>query len=257
MISPSEFIRPHVTRSRTLRQGLATVAAVTAVATTFGGGIGAHIVEAAPAVANAPQVAPAGMPSAVGDDDAIACPIPSGSDFVDSWGAGRSGGRKHEGVDMITGRGTPVVAAQAGDVNFKQNSLGGNAAWLYGPNGNTFYYAHFDSFEGGNRFVQQGEVIGYVGSTGNAQGPHLHFETHFGGSVVNPFHATYAACVQPGIDAAIALAEAEAQAAAEAAAAEAEAAAQHAAIHGIFKVTARTTAAATGDAVAAGTTIRH
>jgi murein DD-endopeptidase MepM/ murein hydrolase activator NlpD len=112
---------------------------------------------------------------------------------------------------MIADRGTPVVAAQSGDINFKQNRLGGNAAWLNSPSGNTFYYAHFDSFEGESRFVLQGEVIGYVGSTGNAKGPHLHFETHFGGTVGSPYDATYAACMQPIVDAAQAQAEADAE----------------------------------------------
>jgi murein DD-endopeptidase MepM/ murein hydrolase activator NlpD len=158
-----------------------------------------------PALAASPstayQLVTAAATGALGADSAIACPIPSGSEFVDSWGAGRSGGRRHEGVDMIADRNTPVGAVQSGDVSFKQNRLGGNAAWLKSPSGNTFYYAHFDRFEGESRFVLQGEVIGYVGSTGNAKGPHLHFETHFGGTVGNPYAATYAACVEPVLDA--------------------------------------------------------
>ena len=145
------------------------------------------------------------------DPDTIACPIPDGSEFIDSWGAARSGGRRHEGVDMIADRGTAIVAAQAGDVHFKQNRLGGNAAWLTSPRPdggvNKFYYAHLDAFEGDSRTVAEGEVIGYVGSTGNAQGPHLHFETHFGGSVGNPFDATYEACVVPELNALAYLAE--------------------------------------------------
>jgi murein DD-endopeptidase MepM/ murein hydrolase activator NlpD len=158
-----------------------------------------------PALAASPstayQLVTAAATGALGADSAIACPIPSGSEFVDSWGAGRSGGRRHEGVDMIADRNTPVGAVQSGDVSFKQNRLGGNAAWLKSASGNTFYYAHFDRFEGESRFVLQGEVIGYVGSTGNAKGPHLHFETHFGGTVGNPYAATYAACVEPVLDA--------------------------------------------------------
>ena len=131
----------------------------------------------------------------------ISCPIPDGSEFIDSWGASRSGGRRHEGVDMIADRGTPIVAAQSGSVGFKRNSLGGNAAWLTTSLGNKFYYAHLDSFEGDSRDVREGDVIGYVGSTGNAQGPHLHFEAHFEGQAGNPYPATFAACVQPQINA--------------------------------------------------------
>ena len=227
---------------RVLHRSLAALAASAALVTTIGGGVADAALIAAPIVRTAPELVTAAATGALGADDAIACPIPSGSDFIDSWGASRSGGRRHEGVDMIADRGTPVVAAQSGDINFKRSRLGGNAAWLHSPNGNTFYYAHLDSFEGESRFVLQGEVVGYVGSTGNAQGPHLHFETHFDGSVGNPYSAAYAACVQPEIDALIALAEAEAE---------------YAAIHGEFKVTARTKASETGDDVLAGTTIRR
>lgn len=221
---------------------LTTAVAATVMATSA---VGAGVADAAPTDRTAPELVPAPAIRAPGIDSAldstIACPVPSGSDFVDSWGAGRSGGRRHEGVDMIADRGTPVVAAQSGDIGFKQNRLGGNAAWLNSANGNTFYYAHLDSFEGESRFVLRGEVIGYVGSTGNAQGPHLHFETHFGGSVGNPYDATYAACVQPEIDALIALAEAKAEA-------DAAAAAAADAIHGEFIITSRTTAIdASGD----------
>jgi len=227
------------------RSALATVATLSVAIGTLGVALG---VAGTPVAANdlPPALVTAAAAGALADDDAIACPIPSGSEFIDSWGASRSGGRSHKGVDMIADRGTPIVAAQSGDVNFKQNRLGGNAAWLYSPNGNKFYYAHFDSFEGDSRFVLQGEVIGYVGSTGNAGVPHLHFETHFGGSVSNPHDATYAACVQPIIDAI------EAEAAAEIAAAEARAE-----IHGEFKVRSRTVVVDASDEVTPGTIDRH
>lgn len=140
-------------------------------------------------------------PTAADDVDAIECPVPDGSEFIDSWGASRSGGRGHQGVDMIADRGTPVVAAETGEIDFKQSRLGGNAAWLNTAAGDSFYYAHLDSFEGSSRRVAAGEVIGYVGSSGNAKGPHLHFETHVDGAAENPFPATFTACVQPVLDA--------------------------------------------------------
>ena len=119
--------------------------------------------------------------------DAIVCPM-NGAAYGDSWGAPRSGGRSHEGVDMLAPRGTPIYAVVSGSVNFQQNHLGGNAASLVGDNGNRYYYAHLASYEGVSRRVTQGEVIGYNGDTGNATGtPHLHFEVHPGGGLaVNP-----------------------------------------------------------------------
>jgi murein DD-endopeptidase MepM/ murein hydrolase activator NlpD len=119
--------------------------------------------------------------------DAILCPM-NGSAYGDSWGAPRSGGRSHEGVDMLAPMGTPIYAVVSGSVNFRQNRLGGNAVSLIGDNGNRYYYAHLASYEGTSRRVNQGDVIGYNGDTGNATGtPHLHFEIHPGGGLaVNP-----------------------------------------------------------------------
>ncbi len=119
--------------------------------------------------------------------DAIICPMP-GSAYGDSWGAPSSGGRRHEGVDMLAPMGTPIYAVVSGTVNFRQNRLGGNAVSLAGDNGNRYYYAHLSQYEGASRRVNQGDVIGYNGDTGNATGvPHLHFEVHPGGGLaVNP-----------------------------------------------------------------------
>ncbi|MGB0112011.1 MAG: peptidoglycan DD-metalloendopeptidase family protein [Ilumatobacteraceae bacterium] len=131
--------------------------------------------------------APVGVLNGESYLDAIACPI-VGSAYGDSWGAPRSGGRRHEGVDMLAPAGTPIYAVVNGLVNFKQNKLGGNAVSLTGDNGNRYYYAHLSAYEGASRRVVQGELIGYNGDTGNATGiPHLHFEIHPGGGLaVNP-----------------------------------------------------------------------
>ena len=126
--------------------------------------------------------------------DAIVCPMP-GSAYGDSWGAPRSGGRRHEGVDMLAPTGTPIFAVVSGSVRFSQNRLGGNAVSLVGDNGNRYYYAHLSRYEGSSRRVTQGELIGYNGDTGNATGvPHLHFEVHPGGGLaVNPTPSVRAA----------------------------------------------------------------
>lgn len=127
--------------------------------------------------------------------DAIICPMP-GSAYADTWGAPRSGGRKHEGVDMIAPRGIPIYAVTSGYATFKFNRLGGNAVSLVGDNGNRYYYGHLDSYEGVSRIVFQGEIIGYNGDTGNAifSTPHLHFEIRPGGGLpINPYPSVRAA----------------------------------------------------------------
>lgn len=132
---------------------------------------------------------PAAVEVVTGYVDGIICPMP-GSAYADTWGAARSGGRRHEGVDMIAPRGLPIYAVTNGVVTFKSNRLGGNAVSLVGDNGNRYYYAHLDRYEGSSRQVFQGEVIGYNGDTGNARfsTSHLHFEVHPGGGrAVNPY----------------------------------------------------------------------
>jgi murein DD-endopeptidase MepM/ murein hydrolase activator NlpD len=125
----------------------------------------------------------------------MVCPVNGAVAFSDTFGAPRSGGRRHQGVDMMAPSGTPLVAVVSGSVNFKQTNLGGNSVWLSGNDGNRYFYAHLSAFEGSSRGVSQGEVIGYVGTTGNAYTPHLHFEVHPGGGVaVNPTAYVRAVC---------------------------------------------------------------
>ena len=130
--------------------------------------------------------------------DGFICPVQGSVAFVDSWGAPRSGGRSHRGVDMMSPRGTPVVAPVSGTLVHRSNSLGGLSFHLDGDDGNYYYGAHMDSYanEGAGR-VEAGTVIGYVGDTGNARGnPHLHFEIHPGGrgNAINPYPTVAAAC---------------------------------------------------------------
>ncbi len=132
----------------------------------------------------------------------MACPVDGAVSFTDTWGAPRSGGRTHEGVDMIAARGTPLVAIETGTIKRMGNGgLGGITIWLLGVNGDEYYYAHLDAWAPGlsvGQAVSVGELIGYVGNTGNAQYtiPHLHFEFHpGGGAAVNPTPLVSSLCL--------------------------------------------------------------
>ncbi len=122
------------------------------------------------------------------------CPVQGPNSFVDSFGWPRSGGRVHEGIDMIAPYGTPVVAVQPGNAVQNPNTLGGLAVIVYGPGGDWTYYAHLSSY-GATGSVGVGTVIGHVGSTGDTSVNHLHFEYHpGGGAAVDPYLALLAVC---------------------------------------------------------------
>ncbi|HEX6913117.1 MAG TPA: M23 family metallopeptidase [Longimicrobium sp.] len=100
----------------------------------------------------------------------------------DSYNDARSGGRVHNAIDIMAPAGSPVVAAADGTIHrLRTGGLGGVTLYQLGADGRTlFYYAHLQRYAAGVREgmpVRQGEVIAYVGDTGNA-GPgnyHLHF----------------------------------------------------------------------------------
>jgi murein DD-endopeptidase MepM/ murein hydrolase activator NlpD len=113
--------------------------------------------------------------------------------LYDSFGAPRSNHRRHQGIDIFARRGAPVSSATDGIVAFVgQNKLGGNVVFVVGPALGLFYYAHLDRF-GGFRpgdIIHQGDVLGYVGDSGNARGTpcHLHFEFRtIRNGVINPY----------------------------------------------------------------------
>jgi murein DD-endopeptidase MepM/ murein hydrolase activator NlpD len=108
------------------------------------------------------------------------CPV-DGSTYGDDFGEPRSRGRTHTGIDMFAPARTPVWAVKAGKVQFALESLGGLVAYLYADDGNVYYYAHMSDKIGSNRRVAHGDQIGFVGQTGNATTPHLHFEIRLGG----------------------------------------------------------------------------
>lgn len=132
---------------------------------------------------------------------AMVCPVQGAVAFVDSWGDPRSGGRSHQGVDMLAARGTPAVAIEAGTIlRMSTSSLGGITLWLKGASGDQYYYAHLDGYASGikaGQAVEVGAVIASVGSTGNAPAstPHLHFELHpGGGSAINAYPLIKSLC---------------------------------------------------------------
>lgn len=91
--------------------------------------------------------------------------------------------------------GTPLVAMEAGRVEFRSNKLGGLTLRLYGASGTRYYYAHLSRYEGSNRSVSAGDVVGYIGKTGNTSANHLHLQVHPGGGrAVNPYPYVRRAC---------------------------------------------------------------
>ncbi|HVE74232.1 MAG TPA: M23 family metallopeptidase [Mycobacteriales bacterium] len=119
-----------------------------------------------------------------------ACPVGGRHSFVDSWGDRRGRGRGHQGVDMMARHGTPILAVTSGVVRTAHSRAGGISLYLHGSDGVEYFYAHNsrNAVRSGER-VRTGEVIAYVGSSGNASGgsPHLHFERHPGRRAVNPY----------------------------------------------------------------------
>ena len=112
--------------------------------------------------------------------------------IADTWGAPRGTNRTHEGQDIFAAKGTPILSATSGYVyNIGENNLGGQTVSVIGRGGRVYYYAHLDSYapqlkEGD--WVTTRTVLGYVGTTGNAQGtpPHLHFGIYGSGGAINP-----------------------------------------------------------------------
>ena len=111
---------------------------------------------------------------------------------ADTWQAPRGDGRRHEGQDIFAVRGTPILSATNGYIyKIGENNLGGQTVSVIGSGGRVYYYAHLDSYAKGIAVgdrVTTRTVLGYVGTTGNAQGtpPHLHFGVYTTTGAINP-----------------------------------------------------------------------
>jgi murein DD-endopeptidase MepM/ murein hydrolase activator NlpD len=129
----------------------------------------------------------------------VSCPVSRPYSYVDSWGAARSGGRSHKGTDIMNPMGNKLHAYVDGVIHRQStSSLGGISLYLWGDDGNEYYYAHLSRYASrvGQR-VKAGELVAYNGQTGNARftAPHLHFEVHPGhGAAVNPYPWVKRAC---------------------------------------------------------------
>jgi murein DD-endopeptidase MepM/ murein hydrolase activator NlpD len=134
----------------------------------------------------------AGSISITGTGAIQTCPVAGPTSFVDSFGDPRSGGRSHEGIDLIAAYGTPVVAVGPGTAS-TAGSIGGLGVVVQHDSGGDWtFYAHLSTYGSLGR-VSAGTVIGYVGP-GNGVN-HLHFEYHpAGGAAVNPYAALLAVC---------------------------------------------------------------
>ncbi|WP_313458269.1 M23 family metallopeptidase, partial [Stenotrophomonas sp.] len=120
----------------------------------------------------------------------------------DTFTDARSEGRVHDAIDIMAPTGTPVLAVADGTIEkLFTSERGGLTVYQFEPDGvYCYYYAHLDRYADGlaeKQVIKRGDVIGYVGSTGNASpdAPHLHFEIHrlgpekqwWKGEALNPY----------------------------------------------------------------------
>ena len=123
----------------------------------------------------------------------IFMPVPgvTKKQIANTWQAPR-GGRRHEGQDIFAKRGTPIYSATRGYVyKIGENALGGQTVSVIGAGGRVYYYAHLDAYADGleeGNYVTPQTKLGFVGTTGNAQGtpPHLHFGVYTPSGAMNP-----------------------------------------------------------------------
>ncbi|MCF7750295.1 M23 family metallopeptidase [Bacillus subtilis subsp. subtilis] len=154
----------------------------------------------------ATPVAPAAPspPASPADGNALLLPVQgiTAAHLQDTFTDARSEGRVHDAIDILAPAGTPVLAVADGTIEkLFDSDRGGLTVYQFEPGGRyCYYYAHLQRYAEGlaeKQAVKRGQVIGYVGSTGNAspEAPHLHFEIHvlgpekhwWKGKSVNPY----------------------------------------------------------------------
>lgn len=114
------------------------------------------------------------------------------SQITDTFGAPRGADRRHQGQDIFAPRHTPIYSATGGYVwRIGENALGGNTVWIIGAGGRVYYYAHLEIYAENLKVgdaVTTETILGYVGTSGNANGtpPHLHFGVYTSSGAVNP-----------------------------------------------------------------------
>ncbi|NIK38953.1 murein DD-endopeptidase MepM/ murein hydrolase activator NlpD [Xanthomonas arboricola] len=198
----------------------ATASVVAAQAQTAGAGPAASSAAApaaaAPAVAASPSTGTAGAadaptvaasapsPDTASAGSGLLIPVQgiSSGQLQNTFTDARSEGRVHDAIDILAPTGTPVIAVADGTVEKLFNSeRGGLTIYQFDPAGTyCYYYAHLERYADGlaeKQSIKRGQIIGYVGSTGNADptAPHLHFEIHrlgpekqwWKGEVLNPY----------------------------------------------------------------------
>lgn len=154
----------------------------------------------APAPAATP--APSGLAVPAAGDLLVPVQGKAATELVDTFTDARSEGRAHDAIDIMAAAGTPVLAVADGRVEkLFTSDRGGLTLYQFEPSGQfAYYYAHLQRYADGlaeQQAIKRGQVIGYVGATGNASpdAPHLHFavfvlgpERHWWeGTAVNPY----------------------------------------------------------------------
>lgn len=157
-----------------------------------------------PAQANSTPAATPTIVAATPSPSGLVIPVQgiAGSQLVDTFEQSRSEGRLHQAIDIMAPTGTPVVAVADGWVEkLFTSKQGGLTIYQFEPTRTwSYYYAHLDRYADGLRegqLLKRGQVIGYVGYSGNANpaGPHLHFAVNrldadqkwWTGTPVNPY----------------------------------------------------------------------